>query len=62
MEQEGRMSGMDAWHLIAPLIAAHSVSEHNGNGRYELNALDEAYLVVFWALKEYDERRKEKSK
>lgn len=53
------MTGMEAWHLVAPLIAAHSVAQHQAGGKYELNVLDEAYIVVFGALKEHDERTKE---
>ena len=49
---------MEAWSLVAPLIAAHSVAQHERNGSYQLNVLDEAYIVVFGALKEHDERRK----
>ena len=52
------MTGMEAWHLVAPLIAAHSVAQHVKGGS-QLNVLDEAYIVVFGALKEHDERRKE---
>lgn len=53
------MTGMEAWSLVAPLIAAHSVATHTANGSPSLNALDEAYIVVFGALKEHDERRKQ---
>ena len=56
------MTGMEAWHLVAPLIAAHSVATHEANGSPELNALDEAYIVVFGVLKEHDERRKQEAK
>lgn len=53
---------MEAWSLVAPLIAAHSVAQHERNGSYQLNVLDEAYIVVFGALKEHDERRKQEEK
>lgn len=56
------MSGMEAWHLVAPLIAAHSVAQHTASGSPELNALDEAYIIVFGALKEHDEKRKQEEK
>ena len=56
------MTGMEAWHLVAPLIAAHSVVQHERNGRSILNSLDEAYIIVFGALKEHDERRKQEAK
>lgn len=44
------MTGMEAWSLVSPLLAAHSV-HRKGEG---INDLDEAYLLVFHALKEYD--------
>lgn len=53
------MTGMEAWHLVAPLIAAHSVAQHQANGEYKLNVLDEAYIVIFGALKEHDKRKRE---
>lgn len=56
------ISGMEAWHLVAPLIAAHSVATHTANGSPALNALDEAYIVIFGALKEHDEKRKQEGK
>lgn len=56
------MTGMEAWHLVAPLIAAHSVATHTANGSPELNALDEAYIIIFGALKEHDEKRKKEEK
>lgn len=56
------MTGMEAWHLVAPLIAAHSVAQHTADGKPELNALDEAYIIVFGALKEHDEKRKREGK
>lgn len=56
------MTGMEAWHIVAPLIAAHSVAQHEKNGSPSLNLLDEAYIIVFGALKEHDERRKQEAK
>ena len=56
------MTGMEAWQLVAPLIAAHSVATHTANGSPILNLLDEAYIVVFAALKEHDEKRKENTR
>ena len=56
------MTGMEAWHLVAPLIAAHSVAQHTASGSPELNVLDEAYIIVFGALKEHDEKRKQEAK
>ena len=54
------ITGMEAWSLVAPLIAAHSVATHTANGSPSLNALDEAYIVVFGALKDHDKKQKEK--
>lgn len=56
------MTGMEARSLVAPLIAAHSVAQHTASGGSELNVLNEAYIVVFGALKEHDEKRKQEEK
>ena len=53
---------MEAWYLVAPLIAAHSVAQHERNGSPSLNLLDEAYIIVYGALKEHDEKEKEERK
>lgn len=56
------MTGLEAWHIVAPLIAAHSVARHERNVSPSLNLLDEAYIIIFGALKEHDERRKQEEK
>lgn len=48
------MTGLEAWGIVAPILAAH-MRHYNGN----LDALDEAYVLVFGALREYDEKREE---
>lgn len=48
------MTGRDVWSMIAPILAAVMVT-HN-----EIS--QDAYLITFQALKEYDERRKETRK
>lgn len=56
------MTGHEAWGVIAPILAAHmsNISHRDKNGVYTgLNALDEAYVIVFRALSEYDKNRKE---
>lgn len=53
------MTGMETWHIVAPIIAAHSVKTCDTNGKYVLNPLDEAYVMVYVALKQYDEKEKE---
>lgn len=55
------LTGAQAWRLIAPLIANHQHGKSVA-GRYELDALDEAYIVTFKALQEYDEHRKREGK
>lgn len=55
------LTGAQAWSLIAPLIA-HNQHGKSVAGHYELDALDEAYIVVFGALKEHDEKEKEERK
>lgn len=51
------MTGMEAWDLIAPIIAAHSVMTLK-DGKIKLNPLDHAYITVYAALKAMDEREK----
>ena len=48
------MTGRDVWSMIAPILAAVMVT-HNAVSQ-------DAYLITFQALKEYDERRKETQK
>ena len=48
------MTGRDVWSMIAPILAAVMVT------RNEVS--QDAYLITFQALKEYDERRKETQK
>lgn len=50
------MTGSDAWSIVAPILASHM---HHFNG--SLDALDEAYVLVFGALREHDERKEEKN-
>ena len=50
------MTGMEAWSIVAPILAAHSPKIVDKDGRYQLNALDEAYVLVYGALKEHDEK------
>ena len=53
------MTGKEAWGIIAPILAAHSVYDPKST-ETGLNAIDQAYVIVYAALDEYDERRKEK--
>lgn len=55
------MTGMEAWSIVAPILAAHSVPYKTG-GKQNLDALDEAYIIVYGALKEHDEKRKQEAK
>lgn len=52
---------MEAWSLIAPIIAAHMQTgkEPDYDG---LDNLDRAYVLAFVALTEYDRRKKEHGK
>lgn len=45
------MTDMEAWNVIAPILAAHM----NPNGR--LDALDRSYVLAYAALREYDKNR-----
>lgn len=50
------MTGMEAWSIISPILAAHSA--HRGAETYAgLNYMDEAYVTVYGALKQLDEER-----
>lgn len=42
------LTGADVWSLISPIIA-----------KYEGETMLQAYVIVYGALKEYDERRKD---
>ena len=55
------LTGAKAWSLIAPLIAHHQHGK-TVNKHYELDAPDDAYIVTFKALQEYDEKRKQEGK
>ena len=48
------MTGMEAWGIVSPILAAHSA--HRGTETYAgLNCMDEAYVTVYVALKQLDE-------
>ena len=50
------MTGMEAWSIVSPILAAHSA--HRGAETYAgLNYMDEAYVTVYGALKQLDEGR-----
>lgn len=53
------MTGSEAWGVIAPILAAHSVYDTKSK-EVGLNAIDQAYVIAYAALNEYDEKRKEK--
>lgn len=50
--QNEELTGIDTWHLVAPILAKHMDGEQFG-------LLDEAYVKVFCALKFWDEHHKE---
>lgn len=61
------MTGHEAWSVIAPILAAHSVYDPKSSkmglnviDQAYLNAIDHAYVIAYSALCEYDEKRKEK--
>ena len=57
------MTGSEAWSLVAPILTSHMANiphetmKNDASNYAVLNCLDEAYVTVFGALKEYDERR-----
>ena len=52
------MTPMEAWSIVAPILAAHS---HATSIAYDgkLNAIDEAYVIVYGALKRLEDEQKE---
>lgn len=50
------MTCMEAWNIVAPLIAEHMNRIPHESG--QLNALDEAYVRVFGACLKQDERER----
>ena len=52
------MTGMEAWSLIAPILAAHSPHTLGKDGKYHLTPIDEAYVLCYGALKLLDEKEK----
>lgn len=53
--REVNMTGEEAWSLISPIIAPHGGVNDDG----KISLLDEAYVLVFSALKYWDENHKE---
>lgn len=47
------MSGKEAWSIVAPILAAHMTPYMDG-GKNKLDALDEAYIMVYAALSALD--------
>lgn len=48
--------------MVACRATDRGPQRSTAHGGSELNVLDEAYIVVFGALKEHDERQKEEAK
>lgn len=48
------MTGLEAWHIIAPILGAQLKNDNN------FDKLDEAYVVTFCALTDYDKKKEEK--
>lgn len=46
------MTGIEAWQLISPILAKY-VTEYSPG---KLDPFSEAYVTIYCALKEYDER------
>ena len=49
------MTGKEAWSILAPILAMHMAMESK-----DKSVLMDAYVTVFAALKEYDERKERK--
>lgn len=52
------MTGQEAWSIVAPLLTPYLNAESN---KGVPTPLTDAWVTVFVALKEYDERRKNES-
>lgn len=53
------MTGMEAWSIVAPLLSPYlSMESYKG----EPTQLMDAWVMVFGALKEYDDRRKDETR
>lgn len=50
------MTGMEAWSIVAPILAAHGGTNPDG-----LDLFDEAYVMVYAALKYWDEHKEKKN-
>lgn len=51
-----KMTPMEAWSIVAPILAAHSlVTSIAYDGK--LNAIDEAYVIVFGALNKLEKEQ-----
>lgn len=50
------MTPMEAWSVVAPILAAHSIATSTAyDGK--LNAIDEAYVIVFGALNKLEKEQ-----
>lgn len=53
MKNNEELTGIDTWHLVSPILANHM-------DKKEFGLLDKAYVMVFCALKYWDECHKDK--
>jgi len=47
------LSGAEAWSLVAPILARYAGVTEDG----KLDLFSEAYVLIYGALKEHDERQ-----
>lgn len=52
------MTPMEAWSIVAPILAAHSIGVGYDD---KLNPLDRAYVIVYGALKRLEEEQKKET-
>ena len=50
---DATLSGAEAWSLVAPILARYAGVTEEG----KLNLFSEAYVLIYGALKEHDERQ-----
>ena len=52
------MTPMEAWSIVAPILAAHSIGAGYDD---KLNSIDRAYVIVYGALKRLEEEQKKET-
>lgn len=54
LKGDATLNGAEAWSLVAPILARYAGVTEDG----KLDLFSEAYVLIYGALKEHDERQK----